>query len=75
MELYNGSTWQTVRHHLMNWRVAGPRIVVLSGKFGIVSAARHAYPYEARLTREKADALVRGGLLSAQDHFGELRRS
>lgn len=75
IELYNGSIWQTVRHHLVNWSLAGARLVVLSGRFGITSGGRYAYPYDARLSREKADALIRNGLLAPQDDFGELRRA
>lgn len=74
-ELYDGSIWQTLRTHLVSWQAAHASVVVLSGKFGIVSAGMHARPYEARLTDAKADSLIRQGIIERQDHFGELRRA
>lgn len=74
-ELYDGSMWQTLRTHLVSWQAAHASVVVLSGKFGIVSAGMHAQPYDARLTEAKADSLIRQGIIERQDHFGALRRA
>jgi hypothetical protein len=69
MEMYDGPMWQTLRTRLGERHA---RVVVLSGKFGIIGASAHWAPYEARISPQKADHLIRRGLLERQDWFGEL---
>lgn len=71
-DLYNGPTWSSLRKSLGEDGHLKARIVVLSGKYGICSAGLHSKPYEARLSSNKADDLIRGGLLGLQYHFGAL---
>lgn len=77
-ELYDGPMWRTLRSKL---RAANQladeserrcRVVVLSGRYGIVEASMNSPIYEAKLTAHKADALIRAGLFAKQDWFGEL---
>lgn len=79
IELYDGPMWQTLRTHLGDWfvpscdpRPAAYRIVVLSGRYGIVNAHAYCRTYEARLSAAKADALILAGLFERQTWFGEL---
>lgn len=79
MDLYDGPMWQSLRLHLGTeyhaadeYKVNRYRCVVLSGKYGVVDAQTHAKTYEARLSPQKADALIRAGLFARQDWFGEL---
>lgn len=79
IELYDGPMWQTLRTHLGEWfvsskhlRPAAYRVVVLSGRYGIVDAQTYSPSYEARLSATKADALIKAGLFERQDWFGEL---
>lgn len=69
MEMYDGPMWQTLRTRLGERHA---RVVVLSGKFGIIDALSHCAPYEARISPQKADHLIRRGLIERQDWFGEL---
>jgi hypothetical protein len=69
MEMYDGPMWQTLRTRLGHRHA---QVVVLSGKFGIIGASANWPPYEARLSAQKADHLIRRGLLERQDWFGEL---
>ena len=71
-DLYNGPTWSSLRKALGADGSYRARIVVLSGKYGIVTAHTHSRSYEARLSKEKADELIRKGILSVQDQFGAL---
>ncbi|KGM38719.1 hypothetical protein JY96_21335 [Aquabacterium sp. NJ1] len=79
IDLYEGPMWQTLRTHLGDWyyKVVGyglthAHVVVLSGKYGITSATAHSQTYEARLTKEKADMLIKAGILERQDRFGTM---
>lgn len=63
-ELYDGPIWQTLRAHM--GEDYARNVVVLSGGYGIVSASMNVLPYEARLSPEKADELIRRGLLERQ---------
>lgn len=71
-ELYNGPTWSSVRRSLGPEGQYRARIIVLSGKYGICTANLHSKPYEARLSSQKADDLIRGGILGLQYYFGLL---
>lgn len=71
LDLYNGPMWQTLRTHTPGWRYK-LRVVVLSGKYGVTGASLFSRTYEARLSPQKADTLIRSGLLEQQDWFGEL---
>lgn len=79
IDLYEGPMWQTLKTHLGDWyyRIAEvgftpAHVVVLSGKYGIADAALNSQTYEARLTKEKADMLIRAGILEHQDRFGTM---
>lgn len=78
IDLYDGPMWQTLRTHLGDWYfkvVHGftpAQVVVLSGKYGIIDAGTYCGTYEARLTKEKADTLIKAGILSHQDRFGTM---
>lgn len=72
IDLYNGPLWQTLRVKIGRWPRCPLRVVALSGRYGIVDALTPAQGYEARLTSDKADRVIRMGLLERQDWFGEL---
>lgn len=62
-DLYDGPIWQTLRTRMRDdWR----NVIVLSGGLGIVPASLNALPYEARLSTEKADELIRRSILARQ---------
>ncbi|MGY3582423.1 hypothetical protein ACVIGB_000653 [Bradyrhizobium sp. USDA 4341] len=67
--LYTGPMWQTLRTHRgeLPWR----NVFVLSGRFGFVTAETFIQTYNERLTREKADYLIRGGIRAPNNHYGK----
>jgi hypothetical protein len=69
-ELYLGPMWQTLRTHRGNlpWR----NVFVLSGKYGFLYAEEFIQTYNERLTREKADYLIAGGIQHPNDHIGSI---
>lgn len=71
MHLYDGPMWQTLRKALQG---RDAHVVVLSGKFGFISAGAYAATYEARLSSSRADHLISRGIDARQDRFGELRK-
>ncbi len=65
VELYQGPMWSTLRKRLggaEQLRSSGAHVVVLSGGLGVIPALWLAAPYEVRLTRERADALMAVGI-------------
>ncbi|OYW56801.1 MAG: hypothetical protein B7Y80_01580 [Hyphomicrobium sp. 32-62-53] len=70
-ELYDGPTWQTLRHH----RGAIPlgNVFVLSGEYAFVSALATLAPYEARISERKADFLIAGGIHAHNTRFGAIK--
>lgn len=70
-DLYDGPMWQTLRTHTPGARFK-LRVVVLSGKYGITGAGLFSQAYESRLSPQKADTLIRNGLIEQQNWFGEL---
>lgn len=71
IDLYDGPMWQTLRSHAPGARYK-LRVVVLSGKYGITGAHLQSQTYEAKLSPQKADTLIRNGLIEQQNWFGEL---
>jgi hypothetical protein len=69
-QLYTGPMWQTLRQHrgALPWE----NVMVLSGKFGFISAQTFIQTYEARLTPAKADRMIARGIHAPNDHHGEL---
>lgn len=72
IDLYDGPMWRSLRTHLgCAYQPAQAfeaqrhihHVVVLSGKFGITSASVQHSPYEGRLSTQRADELIRRGLL------------
>lgn len=55
-DLYDGPTWRTLRAH--GGFLDATQILVLSGKYGWTNAQAHSWPYNDRLTPQKAEALV-----------------
>lgn len=70
IDLYDGPAWRTLRTHTAGHR---PRVVVLSGVLGILSAHAHAGTYEGRISTERADELIRAGLLAPQTRWGAIK--
>src|SRR5262245_14300617 len=72
-QLYVGPMWQTLR--VRRGRVGWFQIAVLSGWYGFVSAGMYgAEPYEARLSKQKADRLIERGVLGRNDGYGRFAK-
>lgn len=71
VDLYDGPTWQTLRHH----RGAIPlsNVLVLSGEYAFLGAGHTLAPYEARLSERKADFLIAGGIHAHNTRFGTIK--
>lgn len=59
-ELYQGPMWQTLRTHrgVISWE----QVVVLSGKYGIVSSGVYSAGYEEKISAKKVDGILERGL-------------
>lgn len=71
LELYDGPLWQTLRSHLGN--IPQENILVLSGKYDWASAGLITTAYDERLSRQRADELIRLGLNGQPDIRGARR--
>lgn len=58
--LYTGPMWQTLRQHIgaIDWR----DVFVLSGRYGFICSLNFIQTYEEKLTSERADELIAGGI-------------
>jgi hypothetical protein len=70
LDLYTGPLWQTLRTH----RGGVPRdnVTVLSARYGFASALESGEPYDERMSEQKADYLIAGGVCCRRDDFGRI---
>jgi hypothetical protein len=71
LELYDGPTWQTLRHH--RGAIPVSNVLVLSGEYAFIGAGCTLAPYEARLTERKADFLIDRGIHAHNTRFGAIK--
>lgn len=71
LELYDGPTWQTLRHH--RGAIPTSNVLVLSGEYAFLGAGCTLAPYEARLTERKADFLIERGIHAHNTRFGAIK--
>lgn len=67
-KLYTGPMWQTLKTHIgaLPWR----NVIVLSARFGFIYSQQFIQTYNERLTAEKADELIAGGIDGTRDRAG-----